>query len=125
MKQVIYYILPLAASLIFSSCGGKTQAEKNREEAEREGASYLTEARKYLSAEDYVKARQRVEALRAEQPLALDSRRQAILLLDSIELLSSSDSVRFAEGEEWERLNLKLQFYQRKLKEDIKAYGEK
>lgn len=141
MKKVTHIILSLAAfagaihkapaaivlaslSLLLVACGGKTQAEKNREEAERHGATLLDEARRALRAEDYEMARNKVITLRREQPLALDARRKAILLLDSIELRAATDSVRFLEGEEWERVNMKMQFYQRKLGEDIKAYGE-
>lgn len=116
--------LPFFSILLLTACSGMTQAEKNRQEAEIQGAALLEDARKALRAENYSKARQHVMCLRHDVPLALDARRRAILVLDSIELAASRDSVRFAEGEEWERLTMKVQFYERKLQEDIKHYGE-
>lgn len=127
----LHYVLrhaPLATLLLvlplLVACGGKTQAEQNREVAEREGALLLGKARQALRADDYEQARRFVMALRSDQPLALDARRQAILLLDSIELRAAKDSIHFLEGEDWERINMKVQFYERKLREDVKHYGE-
>ncbi len=125
MKQ--YITLCLFSLLMLPmcvACTGPTQAERNRADAEQKGAVLLDEARQALRAKQYDKARRTVMQLRSEAPLALDARRRAILLLDSIELAASRDSVRFVHGEEWERLTLKMQFYERKLQEDIKAYGE-
>lgn len=124
MTYIKYYI-PLILFPLLASCSGKTQAERNREDAEQEGARLLSKARECLKANDYESARQNIIKLRRDIPLALDARRQGILLLDSIELAAARDSVRFLEGESWERLNLKVQFYERKLKEDLKGYGDK
>ena len=51
---------------------------------------------------------------------AIEARRQAILLLDSIEMNAAADSLRLVTGEEWKRLNVKKQFFERKLQEDLK-----
>lgn len=119
-----HYIPFLLLSLLVTGCTGISQAERNRQEAEEEGAELLDRARKALDEGNYDKARRCISNLRKDVPLALDARRRGILLLDSIELAAASDSVRFLDGESWERLNLKVQFYTRKLKEDIKSYGE-
>lgn len=119
-----FLLLSLLLLTLLWSCSGKTKAEANQEEAEVRGAQLLDQARKALRAEDYEQARRLVMSLRTECPLALEARRRAILTLDSIELASSTDSVRYAEGEEWERLSMKQQFYQRKLREDIHSYGD-
>ena len=118
------YIPFLLLSLLVMGCTGISQAERNRQEAEEEGAELLDLARQALDEGNYDKARRCINNLRKDVPLALDARRRGILLLDSIELAAASDSVRFLDGESWERLNLKVQFYTRKLKEDIKSYGE-
>ena len=119
-----HYIPFLLLPLLVMGCTGISQAERNRQEAEEEGAELLDLARKALDEGNYDKARRCINNLRKDVPLALDARRRGILLLDSIELAAASDSVRFLDGESWERLNLKVQFYTRKLKEDIKSYGE-
>ncbi len=124
MASKIHYISLLFLPLLLAGCSNATQAERNRQEAEQDGATLLARARRSLKAGDYDKARRSIVRLRTDVPLALDARRRGILLLDSIELAAATDSVRFAEGESWERLNLKVQFYQRKLTEDIRAYGE-
>ncbi len=123
MTHLYYYISGFFLLFLLTSCGGKTQAERHREEAELEGSALLVQAREALGRQEYEKARRAIRHLRKDQPLALDARRQAILLLDSIELASARDSVRYVEGEEWERLTMKVQFYERKLQEDRKGYG--
>lgn len=118
------HYIPILLLPLLVSCSGTTQAERNRQKAEQEGAELLDRAREALQANDYDRARDCIMSLRHDLPLALDARRRGILLLDSIELAAASDSVRFVEGKCWERLNIKVQFYQRKLQEDIKSYGE-
>ena len=41
-------------------------------------------------------------------------------LQDSIEMLAAKDSMGSATGEEWKRLSVKAQFFERKLQEDKK-----
>lgn len=124
MRNYTHFIIPILLLPFVAACSGTTQAERNRQEAEREGGELLQQARRALRANDYSRARGFVETLRHDYPLAFDARRRGIVLLDSIELAGARDSIRFAEGEEWERLNMKVRFYERKLAEDIKAYGE-
>lgn len=116
----LFYLLPL---ITLAACTSKTEAQ--RQQAERDGAAILDEARLSFRQSRYDEARQHIRRLRSDVPLALDARRQAIILLDSIELRAATDSVQYAEGEQWERLDMKQKFYQRKLSEDIKAYGGK
>ena len=125
MASKKHYIPFLLLPLLAAGCSDVTQAERNRQEAEREGAALLERARKALKGGNYEKARQYIVDIRSDYPLALDARRRGILLLDSIELAAAQDSVGFVKGECWERLNIKAQFYQRKLQEDTKSYGER
>ena len=41
--------------------------------------------------------------------------------LDSIEMNAAADSLKLVTGDEWKRLNVKKQFYERKLQEDLKS----
>lgn len=125
MKHTLFYTLPLMVLPFLLSCSGRTKAETNREEAEREGQELLQQARKALAKKNYIEARQTVMRLRKETPLALDARRQAILVLDSVELAAANDSVGFVQEEDMERMSLKQKFYERKLQEDLKSYGMK
>ena len=63
----------------------------------------LDEARRELSQKNFAAARDTIMMLR----------------LDSIELLGAADSLSRANGEEWERLDVKHKFFQRKLQEDL------
>jgi len=98
--------------LFLSACSGKPDAET-------EGQRMLNEARRELSQKNYSAARDTIMALRVRCSQALHARRQALILLDSIELLGAADSLSQAHGEEWERLDVKHKFFQRKLQEDL------
>ncbi len=80
----------------------------------------LDDARFALRYQHYSEARDTIFSLRKRFPTAIEARRQGILLLDSIELMAARDSLSKAEGPEWERLQVKAQFYERKLQEDQK-----
>ena len=80
----------------------------------------LHQARVALRHKQYSEARDSILAMRAKHPTAISARRQGILLLDSIELQAATDSIARASGEEWERLDVKRRFYERKLQEDQK-----
>ena len=67
------------------------------------GRQMLAEARACYAKGDYSAARDTISSLRRRFPLALESRREAILLLDSVELQD-------AKGD-----TLKEEFYRRKL----------
>lgn len=80
----------------------------------------LQEARTALRNRQYADARDTIMSLRKKHPTAIEARKQGILLLDSIEMNAAADSLRNAEGTEWERLSVKRKFYERKLQEDLK-----
>ena len=84
----------------------------------------LSEARVALESGRYSEAKDSILSLRQQYPTAIEARKQAILLLDSIEMAAAADSLQYAEGEEWERLHVKKQFFERKLLEDKKKDTE-
>lgn len=107
--------------LVLASCAAEIDVE-------REGAALLSASRHALDQGMYDAARDSIFSLRHRFPTAVKARRQGILLLDSIELFSSRDSVSMYDsgvlvdvtGEDRERLNVKMQFYERKLSEDLR-----
>ncbi len=129
--------LPLVALLVACS-------PSQREIDEREGARVLADARKECKAKHYDAARDSIMSLRKNHPLAMGARKQGILLLDSIELFAATDSLDDLNARaqrqymecldnpnaplsldsatyvnEHERLEVKVQFFERKLKEDL------
>ena len=109
MKHLIIFFL-MAALLV--ACSQETPDER--------AANMLKEARYALHHHLYDEARDTIFSLRRNCPTAIEARRQAILLLDSIEMNAAADSLRLVTGEEWKRLNVKKQFFERKLQEDLK-----
>ena len=87
---------------------------------EREAQQMLQQARSALRHRLYSEARDSILSLRKKHPTAINARKQGILLLDSIELQAAADSLTKAEGNEWERLDVKRKFYELKLQEDQK-----
>lgn len=87
---------------------------------EHEAQQMLQQARSALRHRLYSEARGSILSLRKKHPTAINARKQGILLLDSIELQAAADSLTKAEGNEWERLDVKRKFYERKLQEDQK-----
>lgn len=87
---------------------------------EWEAQQMLQQARSALRHRLYSEARDSILSLRKKHPTAINARKQGILLLDSIELQAAADSLTKAEGNEWERLDVKRKFYERKLQEDQK-----
>ena len=107
MKQII-----LLAAVLLVACAEKTPDER--------AAAMLREARYALHHHLYDEARDTILSLRRNCPTAIEARKQAILLLDSIEMNAAADSLKLVTGEEWKRLNVKKQFFERKLQEDLK-----
>lgn len=103
-------ILPLLALL----CAACTSSPTPETSASR----MLEKSRQHLLDGRYDAARDSILSMRTQYPTALQSRAQGILLLDSIEMLAAQDSMGSATGEEWKRLSIKAQFYERKLQED-------
>lgn len=132
-------LIPVIIAILFAAC-----AESDQQRQERIAAQTLSAARSALQSANYDQARDSIISLRRNTPLAFEARRQAILLLDSIELLAARDSldalppsvrqmhisspttqdaIDIAKGnlplvDEYERLLVKVQFYERKLHED-------
>lgn len=105
--------LPLLALICASCATAPTTPEA--------GASAMLEkSRQHLQDDRYDAARDSILSMRRQYPTALQSRAQGILLLDSIEMLAAKDSMGSATDEEWKRLSVKAQFFERKLQEDKK-----
>ncbi len=114
MKTV--HITYLLASLAFlASCDSTTP--------EDEANVLLLKARQHLAEDRHDAARDSILSLRKQYPTAVQTRARALLLLDSVEMAAAKDSMGSATGEEWKRLSVKKQFYERKLQEDKKKLG--
>ena len=110
------HILSLSALLLMlCACGNDINEKASR---------MLSDARFALKYGHYSEARDSILSLRQKYPTAIEVRKQAILLLDSIEMAAATDSMKNAQGEEWERLHVKQQFFERKLLEDKKKDAE-
>lgn len=94
------------------------------ETVEPKAAEILRKSRTHLQEGRYDAARDSVLSMRKQYPTALESRAQGILLLDSIEMFAAQDSMDGATGEDWKRLSIKAQFFERKLQEDKKKLGK-
>ncbi len=80
-------IIALFATLLLAGC-------KTSGEASEEAASFmLNEARDLLSQKLYVAARDTILSMRRQHPTAVQTRRAAIVTLDSIELMETRDSL--------------------------------
>lgn len=94
-------ILPLCLTV---ACGKPLSDEE-------QGQQMLCEARQAYSRKDYAAARDTILSLRQRFPKALAARREAILLLDSVELMDAQDD------------SLKAEFFRRKLEHDVEGIG--
>lgn len=90
------------------------------EAVEPKAAEMLEMSRMYLSERKYDAARDSILSLRNKYPTAIEERAQALLLLDSVEMLAAQDSMKNAQGEEWKRLSVKAEFFKRKIEVDKK-----
>lgn len=104
--------LILVAAILLAAC--------TQQKPEERAAEMLKEARYALHHHHYNEARDTIFSLRRNCPTAIEARKQAILLLDSIEMMAATDSLKLVTGEEWKRLDVKRQFFERKLQEDLK-----
>ena len=96
---VLALVITIVLSPLCKKDGGKSEAEQ--------GEALLNEARLLYSEGKYAAARDSIESLRKRFPTAIEARRQAILLMDSVEL-------QLAEGD-----SLKQEFFRRKLEHDL------
>ena len=111
------HILPLIA-IVCASCASSPTVP------EAAASAMLEKSRQHMHDGRYDAARDSILSMREKYPTALDSRAQGILLLDSIEMLAARDSMGSATGEEWKRLSIKTQFFERKLQEDMKKLAK-
>jgi len=96
-------LLTIAFGLFFIVACGKDNTPTDEEQ----GAVMLVQARQAYQSGDYSASRDTILSLRKRFPLAIEARKQAILLLDSVELMD-------AEGD-----SLKQEFFRRKLQHDL------
>ena len=89
MQSRYLYSIIIAASCTLITAACKTAQEASEEEAHQ----MLFEARQLLADGHFTAARDTILALRQQYPTALETRRAAILTLDSIELLETRDSL--------------------------------
>lgn len=84
MRKTLYILLfPLA----FLSCTNK------EEKIEKEAGGMLNEARTLMAGKHYQPARDSILAMRQKYPTAFNARSAGIIVMDSIELLESQDSL--------------------------------
>ena len=110
--------------------GCKDARQEARDTQAAQGSVLLSEARSLCQTGRYDAARDPIQSLRRTCPLAIEARKQAILLMDSVEMLAAQDSLATLPermdtalagyAAEYERLSLKAQFFQRKLEHDKK-----
>lgn len=104
-----------------------------RQKDEKAGQIYLKEAREALQQEKFIQAKQKITELRQQHPMAINARKEGILLLDSIELMHAAYQLRLVDAQlrdenepsdslkaEFEDLFNKVKFYRRKLEHDKK-----
>ena len=119
-----------ACSLFKTKEDPKTEAySENRSRMEKEAQQRLAKARSLLSGGNCVQAKAVVEQMRKDCYLALDARKEGILLMDSIDLqlarveLARTDSLLRAgcdtlEQADFDEACRKVQFYERKIQHD-------
>ena len=135
MKKILTIAI---VSLIFCgySCSNekKSGMSETRQEMEIEGQNCLKSAREALDNQDFTSARENIEKMRTEYPLALNAREEGIILMDSINLLEAEAQIKtidkiIREGNsknidslkiEFDDLFQKAKFYKRKLEHDKK-----
>lgn len=113
--KTIFPACLLASLICLASCSAPSPDE--------EADVLLQQSRLYLKGGQYDAARDSILSLRRRFPAAIQTRQRALLLLDSVEMAAARDSMGSATGEEWKRLSMKTQFYERKLQEDKKKLG--
>lgn len=107
--------ITLLAAMALTSCGGKKQDAPQLSPEEQAGMELLNRARQALAEGNTTAARENIEALRDSHKLAKRARIEAILTLDSIELLDAQQT----------NDSLKRVFFERKLQEDQENLKDK
>ena len=83
-SSLLFMVVP---ALMLSAC------KSTEESAEVQAGQMLDQARDLLVKQHYTAARDTILSLRRQHPTALETRRAAILTLDSIELMETRDSL--------------------------------
>ena len=87
-SNLTLFVLTLTAStLLFSSC------KETLESQEAQAHAMLMQARMLMASKEFSAARDTIFQLRERHPRALETRRAAIVTLDSIELMATRDSL--------------------------------
>ena len=121
------------SALLLASAAGC----KDKNDVEAAGQTCLSDARVALSINDFTKAKNCIDRLRKEYPLALNAREEGILLLDSIDLAEAriqleeskrqagranlSNIERDTLGINLDRAQQKVKFFLKKLEHDKAA----
>lgn len=133
MKKLLTLAIASLA-LCVSSCSDekKPGMSEERQEMEAQGQICLKAAREALNNDNFVAARENIEKMRSDFPLALNAREEGILLMDSINLMEAEAQIKaidkiIKEGQnpkidslkiEFDDLFQKTKFYKRKLEHD-------
>lgn len=107
MKTPVYFLFTLVFACWLAGC--------DSDKEERLAHIMLLDARNSVKEWRWKDARDTIMELRRRHPTAVNARMWAVRLLDTVELYSARDSVRHAKGKDWERLIVKVRFYERKL----------
>lgn len=87
-SNLIFFVLTLTAgTLLCSSC------KETLESQEAQAHAMLMQARMLMESKEFSAARDTIFQLRERHPRALETRRAAIVTLDSIELMATRDSL--------------------------------
>lgn len=123
-------ILTVSSCSFFKSSDDKTEGYSDeRKVMESRAQVQLQQARTWLAKGDFNQAKKEIETMRKKNYLAIDARKQGILLMDSISLmearaeLNHTDSLQRCgkvSANELEEACQKVQFYERKLQFDGK-----
>lgn len=110
-----HLLITLLAAMVLVSCGESKQDASQTSSEEQAGMTLLTRARQELAEGNTAAARETIEELRDSHKLAKQARLEAILTLDSIELLDARQA----------QDSLKQAFFERKLQEDLISLKDK
>ena len=111
MRHITLSIITLLA---LAACSGKPQDNAARD--------MMLNARQLLAQRKFQAAEDTILAMRQRYPNAIDVRREALLLLDSIRMEGALDSLTFAATpDEQDRLRMKAEYNKRRLTRDAEA----
>ncbi len=135
--KIKYICLLALLALTFSACKKKEKTEEDnyselRKTMEKDAAVCMKNAREQFAAGNFEQARETIVQMREKFPQAITARKQAILLMDSVELeeareeLAHTDSLlrtqAVGNADMLDEACKKVEFYGRKLKHDIEQY---